>query len=189
MPTDQDPAPPSLSDTDIPLPDAAWNQAQRHETPTQRLDRNWVDLLQELRVVQTGVQLLTGFLLTLPFQQRFADLDGFAHTAYLVTVCCSVAATGFLISPVALHRALFRQHARRRMVATGQVLALTGMALLAAAVTGVMLLIFDVLLGRAIGIVAGAVALALLVVLWLVLPLATRIALEGSKHRPPTVTD
>ena len=81
----------------------------------QRLDRNWADLLQELRVVQTGVQLLTGFLLTLPFQARFEQLSGYERTIYLVTVTLSVAATGFLIAPVSLHRILFRRHARELM--------------------------------------------------------------------------
>lgn len=73
--------------------DDEWNYRARHETTTQRLDRNWEALLQELRVVQTGVQLLTGFLLTLPFQQRFADLTDFEVAVYLVTVALSVVST------------------------------------------------------------------------------------------------
>src|ERR1700753_3199988 len=85
---------------------------QRGETQLERLDRNWADLLQELRVVQTGVQLLTGFLLTLPFQARFAGLGEFQQDVYLVTVGSAVAATGFLIAPVTIHRVLFRRHAR-----------------------------------------------------------------------------
>ena len=74
--------------------DAEWDRDQRNETPTERLDRNWTDLLQELRVVQTGVQLLTGFLLTLPFQQRFAELTTFGRVLYLVTVAASVSPPG-----------------------------------------------------------------------------------------------
>lgn len=61
----------------------------RHETATERLDRNWVELLQELRVTQTGVQILAGFLLTLPFQQRFAGLDSVQTTAYLVSMAAA----------------------------------------------------------------------------------------------------
>ncbi len=74
---------------DIEHPDAQerWDD-ERDETEAQRLDRNWSSLLQELRVAQTGVQLLTGFLLILPFQPRFADLDGVIRTVYLVTVGC-----------------------------------------------------------------------------------------------------
>jgi Family of unknown function (DUF6328) len=66
--------------------DAEWNRAQRGETSLERLDRNWADLLQELRVVQTGVQLLTGFLLILPFQSRFEQLTTTQQTIYLVTL-------------------------------------------------------------------------------------------------------
>lgn len=103
----------------------------RDEAPTERLDRNWEDLLQELRVVQTGVQLLTGFLLTLPFQTRFTDVEDLQRNAYLTTVACAIAATGFLIAPASLHRLVFRRHLRRRMVTVAHYLALIGMALLA----------------------------------------------------------
>ena len=90
-------------------PDAQkrWD-TDRDETEAQRLDRNWSGLLQELRVAQTGVQLLTGFLLTLPFQQRFTQLDGVMRTVYLVTVACSIGATVLLVAPVSMHRLLFR---------------------------------------------------------------------------------
>lgn len=78
--------------------DANWNFRARHETETQRLDRNWSGLLQELRVVQTGVQLLTGFLLTLPFQQRFEDLSDSEVAIYLATVALSVTSTMLLVA-------------------------------------------------------------------------------------------
>lgn len=78
----------------------AWNGRVRNETPTQQLDRNWAALLQELRVVQTGVQLLTGFLLTLPFQARFDSLSTAGHVVYLVTVSASILATVLLVAPV-----------------------------------------------------------------------------------------
>jgi hypothetical protein len=87
-----------------PEDDAEWDADQRGETPLERLDRNWADLLQELRVVQTGVQLLTGFLLTLPFQARFAQLHQFEENLYLSTVGLAIASTGFLIAPVLIHR-------------------------------------------------------------------------------------
>ena len=73
----------------------------------QRRDRNWADLLRELRVIQTGVQLLTGFLLTLPFQSRFEQLTHFQQVVHLVTLSAAVISTGFLIAPVSLHRFLF----------------------------------------------------------------------------------
>src|SRR5436309_15969109 len=96
--------------------DDSWDQKERNETPTERLDRNWGDLLQELRVVQTGVQLLTGFLLTLPFQQKFSRLDSGARGIYLFAVAASIVATGFLQAPVSVHRALFRKHRRKETV-------------------------------------------------------------------------
>ncbi|BBY13223.1 hypothetical protein MMARJ_39630 [Mycobacterium marseillense] len=83
---------------DHPEDDQRWDRSQRGETEIERLDRNWNSLLQELRVVQTGVQLLTGFLLTLPFQQRFDVLSGPMRIVYLATVGCSVGATVLLIA-------------------------------------------------------------------------------------------
>jgi hypothetical protein len=87
-------------DIDHPEHDQLWDDAARSETPTERLDRNWSILLQELRVTQTGVQLLTGFLLTLPFQQRFDRLDGVMRAIYVTSAACSVAATIALVAPV-----------------------------------------------------------------------------------------
>jgi hypothetical protein len=78
-----------------PERDAGWDESARGESPAERLDRNWGDLVQELRVVQTGVQFLTGFLLTLPFQQRFTQLTGHQQALYLATVSTSVASTHF----------------------------------------------------------------------------------------------
>ncbi|HEU5268449.1 MAG TPA: DUF6328 family protein [Jatrophihabitans sp.] len=154
--------------------DDAWDAEERHETPTERLDRNWTELLQELRVVQTGVQLLTGFLLTLPFQNRFSQLSSGKQDIYLITVLAAVAATCFLIAPVALHRTLFRRHARRVTVAVAHRLAVTGLVLFAAATVGVVLLIFQVVRSVPAGITAAMCVLVLLVLLWLVLPLYLR---------------
>jgi hypothetical protein len=155
-------------------PDQGWDEEQRDETPTERLDRNWAELLQELRVVQTGVQLLTGFLLTLPFQQRFQSLTSSQVDVYLCAVSLAVSATALLIAPVALHRVLFRQHARPELVATAHRLALIGYWLLAGAMTTVVLLIFDVVGGRAAGVCAGATTAAVLIGLWGGLPLWER---------------
>lgn len=163
-----------VGDPDQPELDQDWDADQRGETELDRLDRNWSDLLQELRVVQTGVQLLTGFLLTLPFQARFGSLGPFQQNTYLVTVALAVAATGCLIAPVLIHRILFRRHARRTLVSAAHRLALIGTALLGGAIVGVVLLLFDVLRGRTVGVIAAAVTLAGLVVLWLALPWALR---------------
>ncbi|HEY0812608.1 MAG TPA: DUF6328 family protein [Pseudonocardia sp.] len=154
--------------------DDAWNYAARKETPTARLDRNWTDLLQEVRVAQTGVQLFTGLLLTVPFQARFTELKPHQLTLYLIIFSLSVLATGLLLSPVVLHRVLFRRHARRKLVWFGQRCALAGFAALGLAVVGVCALIFDVVVGGAAGIVAGVVALVVFAGLWAVGPLLVR---------------
>ena len=157
-----------------PAPDAAWDREQRNETALERLDRNWVDLLQELRVIQTGVQLLTGFLLILPFQARFEQLTLFQQNVYLLTLAAAVIATGFLIAPVSLHRFLFRQHARRITVDVAHRLAQIGLSLLALAMIGVVLLIFDLVLGLTGGLIAAGSVAVVLIGLWVVLPLAIR---------------
>src|ERR1700712_3372800 len=113
-------------DVDHPEADQHWDQRARSETATERLDRNWSSLLQELRVVLTGVQLLTGFLLTLPFQQRFTVLGGDMRVLYLATVTCSVAATVLLTTPVALHRMLFRRHMLGQLVTVSHRLTMAG---------------------------------------------------------------
>ena len=161
-------------DVDDVASDAAWDEEARNETVAERLDRNWGDLLQELRVVQTGVQLLTGLLLTVPFQARFGDLTGSQRVLYLVALSLSAAATGLLIAPVALHRALFRQHARAALVAWGQRFAIGGLALLGLAVTGVVVLIFDVVTGSRTAILAGVVCVAVFGLLWGAIPAIQR---------------
>src|SRR3954453_3480738 len=88
----------------------------RTETANQRADRNWNELLQELRVTQTGTQILTGFLLTIPFQQRFAKLDSYQENLYLVLVLLAVPATILFVAPVALHRVLFRRRMKPQLV-------------------------------------------------------------------------
>src|SRR6195952_2222675 len=160
-----------LVDVDHPEDDQRWDRSARSETETERLDRNWSNLLQELRVVQTGVQLLTGFLLTLPFQTRFEKLTAFQTDTYLCTLVASVIATGLLIAPVSVHRLLFREHARKVMVTAAHRLALAGITFLGLAVVGVVLLIFEVVRGRTSGAVAAGFAALLLVLLWTVLPL------------------
>ena len=165
--------------------DADWDRDVRDETPTERLDRNWTDLLQELRVVQTGVQLLTGFLLTLPFQARFAALNTFQDNVYLITVTAAVCSTAFLIAPVSLHRLLFRRQARARLVSVAHRLALTGLALRGVSLVVVVLLIFDVVRGPGAGVVAAGLVTLLVIVLWVAMPLALR--RDESPGQPPTV--
>jgi hypothetical protein len=142
----------------------------RHESVNERMDRNWNELLQELRVAQTGVQILTGFLLTVPFQQRFLDLDDYQKTVYLVLVVLAVSATGFIVAPVSLHRILFRRRLKRELVESADTLAQTGLALLGLVLGGSALLLFDVVVGRSAGLVAGAAVLVGLTVVWILVP-------------------
>lgn len=161
-------------DVDHPEDDQRWDREERGETEIQRLDRNWNSLLQELRVVQTGVQLLTGFLLTLPFQQRFDILSGHLRVVYLATVGFSVGATVLLISPVAMHRMLFRRHRLQVLVSAAHRCAYAGLVLLGAALTGVTVIIFAAVANRNVGLVAGACALVMFAFIWWVLPLVLR---------------
>jgi hypothetical protein len=155
-------------------PDAERWDADRNETEAERLDRNWSSLLQELRVTQTGVQLLTGFLLTLPFQPRFAQLDGTMHVVYLVTFACSIGATVLLVAPVGMHRVLFRRHRLDVIVSVSHGCAIAGLILLGVALAGVAVVIFDAVIGPTGGWIAGGCTLASLVTFWFVVPLPLR---------------
>lgn len=162
-------------DVDHPENDQSWDHRERGgETEVERLDRNWTSLLQELRVTQTGVQLLTGFLLTLPFQQRFNVLNDAMRMVYLVTVGCSVGATVALIAPVGMHRLLFRRHRLVVLVSAAHRCAYAGLVLLGLAMTGVTTIIFDAVSGHIAGIIAGVCALALFTLFWMVVPLWLR---------------
>jgi Family of unknown function (DUF6328) len=160
---------------DIEDPDAEkrWDD-DRDETEAQRLDRNWSSLLQELRVAQTGVQLLTGFLLILPFQPRFAELDAVMRGVYLLTVSCSIGATVLLVAPVSMHRLLFRRHRLETLVAVSHKYAIVGTMLLGTALAGVAVVIFDSVLGRTGGWIAGGCTLVALIAFWYAMPLRDR---------------
>lgn len=133
------------------------------------------------------MQLLTGFLLTIPFQPGFSGLPPFSKRVYLLTLSSAVVSTGFLIAPVSLHRWLFRRHARLATVDTAHRLAQIGMVFLGAAIVGVVQLIFDVVLGRTAGLVAAAAVSLLLLALWVALPLTVRMWSGRSRDEPPGV--
>ncbi|MCM3923042.1 DUF6328 family protein [Frankia sp. AiPs1] len=152
---------------------------QDAESAQERRNRNWADILQELRVAQTGVQLLTAFLLALPFQNRFADLTDGQEWLYLAIVLLSITATGLLIMPVSLHRALFRRREKETLVQIANRLAQVGLAVLALAISGVVLLIFDVTKGQTTAVVVATATLVVLTVLWAAIPaLITRSGTE-----------
>jgi hypothetical protein len=148
--------------------------AGRRETKAEREDRNWNELLQELRVTQTGVQLLTGLLLTLPFQQRFSVLDDLATGVYLAVVISAVSSTALLIAPVAFHRLLFRQGEKDWLLPRANLSAMLGLGGLMLATSGALWLIFDVVIGRTAACVAVAAAVVLIAALWWGIPLRQR---------------
>ena len=146
----------------------------RGETLDQVLDRNLAELLQELRVAITGVQVLFAFLLGLAFTQRFAELDDLQVTVYTVTLLATALATVVLIAPVSFHRLVFRRRRKAVLIAVADRLLLVGLALLVLAISSGVLLILDVVLGRTAGIVGGALVLLVGVLTWYGLPLWAR---------------
>ena len=146
----------------------------RNETPTQRADRNWNELLQEFRVLQTGTQILAAFLLTLPFQQRFTQLSPFDVGVYLVLVFLAVIVTLLALAPVSLHRLLFRQRAKVELVGLSSTLLIICLAAASLLFTGIVLFIIDFLLGPPAGMVAAGCVFVVLLVIWVVLPLSVR---------------
>ena len=128
----------------------------RDETLDERMDRNWNEMLQELRVTQTGTQILTGFLLAIAFQNRFAELDRFQEQIYLALVLAAVLTTALGLAPVNLHRVLFRQHAKELVVQVAHVLLRITLLGVGLTLIGTVLLIFDVVLDRTIAVIAAA---------------------------------
>jgi hypothetical protein len=146
----------------------------RDETEAERLDRNWTEMLQELRVTQTGTQILTGFLLTIPFQQRFAELDDLQRDIYLVLVGFAALATILALAPVSLHRGLFRQGAKTQIVRITNRLLIGALVCVAITLVGTSVLIFDVVLGLPAGVIAGLATAVITALAWLALPSTTR---------------
>jgi uncharacterized protein DUF6328 len=135
----------------------------RDETLDERMDRNWNEMLQELRVTQTGTQIITGFLLAIAFQNRFTELDRFQEWVYLGLVLAAVLTTALGLAPVNLHRVLFRKHAKEAVVEIAHVLLRITLVGVGVILTGTVLLIFDVVLDRSRAIVAAAVVAVVLV--------------------------
>ncbi|MCG2620829.1 DUF6328 family protein [Arthrobacter sp. I2-34] len=140
----------------------------RHESFEEKLDRNWNDLLQELRVMQTGAQIITAFLMTLSFQNRFDDLEAYQVGLYITLLAFSALLTGLIMMPVAIHRQLFGLHVKDSTVAQGHRIvkaAVLGIGLMA---TGCVAFIVDVVAGDRPAFIIGGIVLAImLVMLWL----------------------
>jgi hypothetical protein len=159
------------------------------ETEAERADRNFGDLLQELRVAQTGVQILFAFLLTLPLQSRFEKLDDWEIGTFVAALLLSAGASVCLIAPVAYHRALFARQMKHQVVKAASRFAILGLVLLALAITCAVDLVLDLVLGRTPALFIAAGLAAVLLITWAILPLAKRYGDEpsndlvtGSRH-------
>lgn len=154
---------------------AAADPGDRHqETETERLDRNFDELLQELRVSQTGTQILFAFLLGVAYTSPFRQADAFVHIVYSATLLLSAVAAALFIAPVAMHRTLFRQGRKGQLVQVSSRLALAGIYLLLLALTGAVLLALDDPLGRPAALILSAGVFFVLVLLWVALPVRLR---------------
>ena len=157
------------------VPDFSGSRADgRGEGPLQRADRNMIELLQELRVAQTGVQILFAFLLTLSFTERFGSINEVQRWTYIVTLLCSVLTAGLFVAPAAVHRVTFRRGVKAETVQLGHQVFTFGLGALALTLTGSVLLVLDVVVGRAAAVSVIAALAAVFVALWLGLPLWLR---------------
>jgi hypothetical protein len=142
---------------------------ERGESEAEREDRKWDDMLQELRVIQTGTQLTAGFLLTLPFQQRFEDLSTFQQRYYLALVLLAAVVTALVLTPISIHRRLAGRRVKGRLVASAHIAMQAVLVTLGMLLVGITGFIFDVVVSGTVALVAaGAVALLLLSLLVLV---------------------
>jgi hypothetical protein len=146
----------------------------RDETPDEQLDRNTIELLNELRVAGTGIQVMFGFLLVVPFNAGWSKTTSFERTIYFVTLGLVAVAAFLLMAPPVQHRLLFRHHEKRYLIAAANRLAIAGMAFLALGFTGILVLLSDYVVGGIAPIIAGVLTLALTGGLWFALPLARR---------------
>jgi hypothetical protein len=149
-------------------------QGQPGEHPQERTARELIELLQELRIVIPGVQILFAFLLTVPFSQGFTKLDNLQRGVFFATLMCTAVATALLIAPPAHHRLLFRQGVREQRLRLGNLLAILGLAFLVPAMVGVVFVITDLIFGLTAAVIVTILMALFFVLLWFVLPLPYR---------------
>ncbi|MFF5082351.1 DUF6328 family protein [Actinoplanes sp. NPDC000266] len=142
----------------------------KHESEKQRWDRNFADLLQELRVAQTGIQILFAFLLTLPFSNGFPKVTQFQKDTYVVALLAAAGATAMIIAPVAFHRALFRQGRKPELVRYAHRMATGGLAFLLVSMAASVLLVTDFILDRPIAFVFSALTALFFLTFWAGIP-------------------
>jgi Kef-type K+ transport system membrane component KefB len=154
------------------------------ESKKERLDRELGELLQELRVVLPGVQVLLAFLLTAPFQQRFAGLPGSMRNAFFAAIACATLATAFLIAPSAHHRLRWRAGEKERLVRLGNQMAIAGTVFLAAAIVLALYVVTDVLFTTNLAVLTAIASLVVFVGLWYVVPMLGRSSSDDSDEEP-----
>ncbi len=154
--------------------------SEREETGLERLDRNLEEMTGELRVVVTGVQVLFAFLLIVPFNSGFAHVGGFERTVYFVTLLLAALSAACTIAPSAQHRFLFRHDDKRHLVFVSNRIMIAGLAFLALAMCGALLLVASKLFGPVVGAVTVALGALPFLLLWFVLPLRRRARLDQS---------
>jgi hypothetical protein len=147
------------------------DEAQRDETTPQRLDRNTIELLNELRIAGTGIQVMFAFLLILPFNAGWKQVDGFERTVYFITLLVVALAAFLLMAPPIHHRLLFRHGEKRFLIRVGNYMAIGGMTCLGLGFIGILVLVSDVVIGGAAPAVVGILAGAVIGGLWFALPL------------------
>jgi hypothetical protein len=140
----------------------------------ERTSREMIELLQELRIVIPGVQVLFAFLLTVPFNPGFSKLDSLQRDVFFATLLCTAVATALLIAPSSHHRLLFRQGVREQRLKMGNLLAILGLAFLVPAMVGVVIVITDVIFGLTAALIVTVAMSLLFLLLWFVLPLPYR---------------
>lgn len=144
---------------------------QPGESPKERVDRELIELLNGLRVILPGVQVLLAFLLTVPFSTGFPEASSTERGLYFATVLLTVGAIAALTMPAAYHRLRFREGDKERMLLLSNGFAIAGLALLALAMTGVVFLIADVMFGTSMAMAIAAVVLVIFVTAWFAVPL------------------
>jgi len=171
-----------MSGASIPGPAFDDREDGRDETPNERADRNWDELLQELRVMQTGTQILTGFLLAVAFQPRFTDMDEFQRDVYVVLVALAALATILALAPVGMHRAFFGLRRKPELVKIAARIVKIDLIVIGALTIGVTTLIIDFTVDRTAGLIALCSALVVVVALWAVLP---RVIRRAARSKTP----
>ena len=148
------------------------------ENRQERTARELIELLNELRVILPGVQFLFAFLLTVPFSQRFSELDGVETGVFFVTLLCTAVATALLMAPSAQHRVLWREGVREQRLKLGNTLIIVGLIFLVPAMVGAVFVVSAFIFGLGLGLTVTTLLVLFFALLWFLLPLRYREASE-----------